>query len=73
MVEDYGVIYLGSAIFKIARLLFVAVFSVHLFACCFYRVKISSAATQEDVIAFYESKQVSNDVSVINLVLFQSI
>ncbi len=63
VVEDYGVIYLGSAIFKIARLLFVALFSVHMFACLFFRVKIASASTPEDVTAFYASKNTANDVS----------
>jgi hypothetical protein len=62
VVEDYGVIYLGSAIFKIARLLFVAMFSVHLFACVFFRVKSSSASTPEDVSAFYSSKNVADNV-----------
>jgi hypothetical protein len=62
-VEDYGVIYLGSAIFKIARLLLIAMFSVHIFACVFFRVKIVSAATPEDVDAFYTSKNVPSDVS----------
>ncbi len=62
--EDYGVIYLGSAVFKIARLLFIAMFSVHMFACVFFRVKVSSALTPEDVTAFYTSKNVDGDVSL---------
>ncbi len=62
-VEDYGVIYLGSPVFKIARLLFVAMFSVHLFACMFFRVKVSSASTPEDVETFYTSKNVPYNVS----------
>jgi hypothetical protein len=62
-VEDYGVIYLGSAIFKIARLLFIAMFSVHIFACVFFRVKIASAVTPEDVTAFYTSRHVASNVS----------
>ena len=61
--EDYGVIYLGSAVFKIARLLFVALFSVHLFACIFFRVKVSSALAPEDVATFYTSKNVPDNVS----------
>jgi hypothetical protein len=61
--EDYGVIYLGSPVFKIARLLFVAMFSVHLFACIFFRVKVSSALEHEDVATFYTSKNVPDDVS----------
>ncbi len=66
VVEDYGVIYLGSAVFKIARLLFVAMVSVHLFACIFFRVKVVSAAAEEDVAAFYTSKNVSEDVSILS-------
>ena len=62
-VEDFGVIYLGSASFKIARLLFVAMFSVHLFACIFFRVKIVSATSPEDVSSFYTSRNVAEDVS----------
>jgi hypothetical protein len=62
-VEDYGVIYLGSAIFKIARLLFIAMFSVHLFACIFFRVKVATAFATEDVVEFYTSKNVEEDVS----------
>lgn len=65
MVEDYGVIYLGSAVFKIARLLFVAMVSVHLFACIFFRVKIISAAEKEDVSSFYTSKNIAADVRIL--------
>jgi hypothetical protein len=32
------VVYLGASIFKITRLLVVAVSSVHFFACLFYKV-----------------------------------
>ena len=60
--EDYGVIYLGSAVFKIARLLFIAMFSVHLFACIFFRVKVASALTPDDVTAFYTSRNIADDV-----------
>ncbi len=49
--------------FKIARLLFIAMFSVHLFACIFFRVKVASASAVEDVAAFYTSKNVAEDVS----------
>ncbi len=65
MVEDYGVIYLGSAAFKIARLLSVAMVSVHLFACIFFRVKVVSAATEEDVAAFYTSRNIPEDVRIL--------
>ncbi len=56
-------IYLGSPVFKIARLLFIAMFSVHLFACIFFRVKIAAATAPEDVAAFYTSRNVAEDVS----------
>ena len=35
--EDYAVVYFGSSIFKITRLIVIAVFSVHFFACSFYK------------------------------------
>ena len=57
-------IYLGSAVFKIARLLFIAMFSVHLFACIFFRVKVASAFAAEDVTVFYTSKNVPEDVRI---------
>ncbi len=63
VVEDYGVIFLGSAVFKIARLLFIAMFSVHFFACIFFRVKIASASSPEEVIAFYTSRNAASNVS----------
>ena len=61
--EDYVVVYIGSAVFKILRLLTVATFSVHLFACMFFRVKIMSAATVDDVVDFYTSRGIEHDVS----------
>jgi hypothetical protein len=63
VIEDYVVLYFGSSVFKIARLLFVALLSVHFFACTFYRVKNDSAASPDDVEAFYTSKGVSPNVS----------
>jgi hypothetical protein len=63
LIEDYAVVYLGSAIFKIARLLVVATFSVHFFACVFYRVKLNSAASEADVVEFYVSRNVQENVS----------
>jgi hypothetical protein len=56
------VLYFGSSVFKIARLLFVALLSVHFFACIFYRVKKDSAASPEDVDTFYTSRGVSPNV-----------
>ncbi len=35
--EDYAVVYLGASIFKVTRLLVVAISSVHFFACVFYK------------------------------------
>ncbi len=61
--EDYAVVYFGSAVFKMMRLLLLAIFSVHVFACIFYRVKDVSAASREDVIEFYASRDVAEDVS----------
>ncbi len=62
-IEDIGVVYLGSAVFKISRLTCIALFSVHLFACIFYRVKIVGANDPEDVIQFYKARNVQEDVS----------
>jgi hypothetical protein len=71
--EDYAVVYFGSAVFKIIRLLLVAIFSVHFFACIFYRVKDISAESQEDVTDFYESKNIATDViPIIELHVFDS-
>jgi hypothetical protein len=58
VIEDYMVLYFGSSMFKIARLLFVALLSVHFCACAFYRVKNESASSPEDVRTFYLSKGV---------------
>jgi hypothetical protein len=63
MIEDYAVVYLGSAVFKIARLLIVATFSVHFFACVFFRVKLNSAASEADVVDFYVSRNIDENVS----------
>ena len=63
VIEDYVVLYCGSAMFKIARLLFVALLSIHFFASLFYRVKKESAQSQEVVDDFYTSKGVDPTVS----------
>ena len=63
-VEDYAVLYFGSAIFKVARLLFIAGISVHFFACIFYRVKHESAVDPDDVTAFYVSRNADPHVNV---------
>ena len=63
VVEDYAVVYFGSSVFKIARLLIVATFSVHFFACVFFRVKLNSAASEADVVEFYVSRNVQENVS----------
>ncbi len=62
-IEDYAVVYFGSSLFKILRLLIIAIFSVHLFACVFYRVKESSALSRDDVTEFYSSRNADEDVS----------
>jgi hypothetical protein len=49
--------------FKIARLLFIAMLCVHFFACIYYKVKKDTAQNPEDVAAFYEAKYVDQDVS----------
>jgi hypothetical protein len=60
--EDYAVVYFGSAVFKTMKLLLLAIFSVHIFACLFYRVKDISAASRDEVIDFYASRDVAEDV-----------
>ena len=55
-------VYLGSSIFKITRLLVIAVSSVHFFACIFHKVKEVSAATEEDIASFYVSRNVDEKV-----------
>jgi hypothetical protein len=62
--EDYAVVYFGAALFKILRLLSVGTFSVHMFACIFFRVKISSAVNPDDVADFYQSKNVEDEVII---------
>ena len=62
--EDLAVVYLGSAVFKILRLTFIALFCVHLLACLFYRVKDSSAESPEDVVNFYTSRNIEEDVRI---------
>jgi hypothetical protein len=59
VIEDYSVLYFGAAIFKIGRLLFIAMMSVHLFACAFFRVK-KETSSQEDVDNFYLSRNVDS-------------
>ncbi len=61
-IEDYAVVYLGSALFKVARLVIIAMYTVHFGACIFFRVKMNSAETPEDVTAFYASKHIRDDV-----------
>ena len=63
MFEDYAVLTCGASIFKIARLLSIALLSVHLFACAFYRVKKETANSPDDVVSFYSSKNVDPTVS----------
>ncbi len=63
VLEDYAVLYFGAAVFKVARLLFIAFLGVHLFACLYFRVKKDTAASQDDVDNFYLSKNVDPTVS----------
>ncbi len=63
--EDYTVVYLGAALFKILRLLLVGAFFVHFFACIFFRVKVATAISEEDVSIFYSSRNVEEDVSTL--------
>ncbi len=60
--EDYAVVYFGSSIFKISRLLVIAVSSVHFFACAFYKVKEVSAASLDEVASFYASRNIDENV-----------
>jgi hypothetical protein len=67
--EDIAVVYLGSAVFKIARLMFIALFSVHLFACIFYRVKMEGANSPEEILEFYTSRNVVENVRAKNMIM----
>ena len=57
------ILYFGTVVFKIGRLIAIAILSIHCFACAFYRVKIESAASPDDVEAFYVSRGVDPTVS----------
>jgi hypothetical protein len=59
VIEDYAVVFFGSAWYKMLRLFFVAGFAVHLFACIFFQVK----SNNDNVTAFYSAKNVVDDVS----------
>ena len=60
--EDYAVLLFGSSIFKILRLLMIALLFVHFFACAFFRVKKESANSPDDVASFFTSKNVDPTV-----------
>ena len=62
-VQDYFILHFGSVLFKIGRLLMIALLCVHFFACAFYRIKKLSAFSDDDVTTFYESKNVDQEVS----------
>jgi hypothetical protein len=62
LLEDYAIVYCGDTLFKVVRLILVGAFSVHFFACIFFRVKIVSAHTEEDVTNFYTSRNIEPDV-----------
>ena len=59
MIEDYAVVFVGSAWYKMLRLCFIAGFAVHLFACIFFQVK----SKNDNAIGFYSAKSVEIDVS----------
>jgi hypothetical protein len=61
-IEDYAVVYFGSAIFKIARLAIVGTITVHICACVFYSVKKTYAVSQDDVVQFYDARGISQGV-----------
>jgi hypothetical protein len=61
--QDYIVLYFGSSVFKVTRLLAVAMLCVHCFACAFFKVKQQSAASPDDVDQFYLSRGVQPTVS----------
>ena len=63
-------VYFGTSLFKILWLLFIAILSVHVFACMFYRVKEVSAESPDDVKEFYATKHADEVVSFGELWLF---
>ena len=73
LVEDFAVVYFGDTLFKALRLAVLGASSVHFFACIFYRVKILSAKSEEDVIAFYNSRDIDENVSLYFLLCFTEI
>ncbi len=58
-------LFFGSAIFKIGRLLFIAMMSVHLFACAYFRVK-KETSSEEDMEGFYLARNVISTVRMRN-------
>ena len=56
-------LFFGSSIFKIGRLLFIALLSVHLFACAFFRVK-RETSSQEEIDNFYLLRNVDSAVRI---------
>jgi hypothetical protein len=73
ILQDYVVLYFGSSMYKIARLLVIAMISVYLFACAFYRVKKESADSPEDVESFYESRNVLSTVCIFSCCFAQAL
>ena len=63
LVEDYAIVYFGDTLFKVLRLIIIGASSVHFFACIFFRVKILSSNSDDDVITFYTSRNVDVNVS----------
>ena len=59
-------VYLGSALFKVFRLVIIAMFTVHFGAFIFFRVKMNSAASADDVSSFYAENFIRHDVSAMD-------
>ena len=64
--------YLGASIFKITRLLVIAIFCVHFFACIFFKVKEESAESPSSVSAFYTSMNIDENVQCFTRISFVS-
>ena len=61
LIHDFAVLFIGSAAFKVIRLVLCVLFIVHVLACGFYRVKVESGspAAVED---FFQSRGVNAQV-----------
>ena len=73
LVEDYAIVYVGDTLFKVLRLVLIGGSSVHFFACIFYRVKILSAMSVDDVTTFYTSRNIDENVRPQSFLLIRSV